>query len=490
MFPPQIKFPNVPASFYFELVWDSQRRKESEREAKRKDFSPLLPSPEWFTFGRRNDDGEMSPVDRARNYLAKIPGGIEGQNGSGVTFRAAVVLVDGFALEVDEAYPLLAEWSDTKCSPPWSRGELMHKLDDARAKCGNDRGYMLRRSNNYFPPSHKEVERSRVEKEIEDKLAAVEDVADLPIIIPAHSELSDPAVMGPLGDECCKNRARTDKESEAHQRIKEMRNRKYRCPQMFERCMTRNHDGAGTTFHLRCDRLDCPGCGVVYREAHKINFRLHLEQAAASKDFAGLFLIEIPEHQWIMWRMRFRRDGRSNYFKVRTDNGTFIVVTESATAAKLGESLDVEASVAALCAAVDDYQDDGKPVSASHLWRLPRPADEEKTGNYTAGPMCSPRLTVEIKLEILDSLGLATKFLPMRNENQQARLRHKQIYYHKSSGAVVTGKLREHLFFCLSEAEVYPFFDLDVIPKASLPPPDPPPAGRWRLTYSSGDIAV
>lgn len=70
-------------------------------------------------------------IDRARRYLAAIPPAISGQGGHDQTFYAACKLLHGFALSIEEASPLLAEWN-LSCQPPWNEKELRHKLEDAR----------------------------------------------------------------------------------------------------------------------------------------------------------------------------------------------------------------------------------------------------------------------------------------------------------------------------------------------------------------------
>ncbi len=87
-------------------------------------------------------------IDRARKYLDKVPPAISGSGGHGQTFHAACVLVQGFALERGAALELLSEWNQT-CQPPWSNGELEHKIDDALEAEG-PRGNLLeqRQANN------------------------------------------------------------------------------------------------------------------------------------------------------------------------------------------------------------------------------------------------------------------------------------------------------------------------------------------------------
>lgn len=98
----------------------------------------LLPSP-----ARRQFQGPCSrnPMEQARRYLAKLPPAIDGQHGSKPTFRAACVLVLGFDLSPEQAFPLLVEYSE-RCLPPWREQEIWHKLRDAAVKPG-PRGYLL-----------------------------------------------------------------------------------------------------------------------------------------------------------------------------------------------------------------------------------------------------------------------------------------------------------------------------------------------------------
>src|SRR5215207_3507310 len=60
--------------------------------------------------------------ERARRYLAKIPGAIAGGNPSGLsqTFEAARCLIWGFALNVEQALELLMTEYNNRCEPPWT----------------------------------------------------------------------------------------------------------------------------------------------------------------------------------------------------------------------------------------------------------------------------------------------------------------------------------------------------------------------------------
>ena len=83
------------------------------------------PSP---TTAKKERKSWKTPADRARAYLAKVPGAIAGQSGHDWTFHAAALLVIDFGLTIEEALPLLQEWNES-CQPPWSDSELMHKLE-------------------------------------------------------------------------------------------------------------------------------------------------------------------------------------------------------------------------------------------------------------------------------------------------------------------------------------------------------------------------
>jgi hypothetical protein len=78
---------------------------------------------------------------RARRYIAHVPPAVEEQGGDRLTYTVACRLVLGFGLSVDQALPLLQEYS-LRCSPPWSEAELLHKLERADQEPG-ERGYLL-----------------------------------------------------------------------------------------------------------------------------------------------------------------------------------------------------------------------------------------------------------------------------------------------------------------------------------------------------------
>ena len=84
-----------------------------------------------------------STLERARAYIASIPGAVSGNNGHAVTFHVACVLIIGFALSFGDALAVFQLWNAT-CQPPWTEAELRHKLADAqKAPSVKPRGYLL-----------------------------------------------------------------------------------------------------------------------------------------------------------------------------------------------------------------------------------------------------------------------------------------------------------------------------------------------------------
>jgi len=86
----------------------------------------------------------MDVLERARRYVARLPGSVSGQGGHDAAFRAACALVHGFALDEAAALGVMRETFNPMCSPPWSERELEHKVRSA-AGVGSERppGYLL-----------------------------------------------------------------------------------------------------------------------------------------------------------------------------------------------------------------------------------------------------------------------------------------------------------------------------------------------------------
>lgn len=79
--------------------------------------------------------------ERARRYLERVPPAVSGSGGHNRTFHVACILVLGFGMSADEAWPVIAEWNQS-CEPPWSEHDLRRKLNEAN-KQGGQRGYLL-----------------------------------------------------------------------------------------------------------------------------------------------------------------------------------------------------------------------------------------------------------------------------------------------------------------------------------------------------------
>ena len=67
---------------------------------------------------------------RARTYVQTVDPAVSGDHGHDKMFYVACLLVRGFALPPEAALPLAREYSEG-CQPPWSEGELLHKIQDA-----------------------------------------------------------------------------------------------------------------------------------------------------------------------------------------------------------------------------------------------------------------------------------------------------------------------------------------------------------------------
>ena len=72
-------------------------------------------------------------AERVRRYLEKVPASIEGNGGDDQLFKAASILVNGFALSHEQALPFLHEYN-ARAEPPWPEQRLVYKLTEALFK--------------------------------------------------------------------------------------------------------------------------------------------------------------------------------------------------------------------------------------------------------------------------------------------------------------------------------------------------------------------
>jgi hypothetical protein len=91
-----------------------------------------LPQPRRMPDRLAGDEVDvLTRIARARSYLAKLDPAVSGAGGHNRTMYAAGCLVQKFGLTIEQAWPLLLEYNDTKCSPKWTARELLHKLESA-----------------------------------------------------------------------------------------------------------------------------------------------------------------------------------------------------------------------------------------------------------------------------------------------------------------------------------------------------------------------
>jgi hypothetical protein len=80
--------------------------------------------------------------DRARAYLAKVPGAVQGESGDNRTYAVACILVRDFALGDEDALAVIREWNTT-CVPPWSEHDLATKIRNAQRYAYGEYGAKL-----------------------------------------------------------------------------------------------------------------------------------------------------------------------------------------------------------------------------------------------------------------------------------------------------------------------------------------------------------
>ena len=122
---------------------------------------------------RENSSSDV--IRRAKAYLSKVPPAVSGKDGHGATFHVAMILVEGFDLSMEDALEAFREWN-SRCVPPWSENELVHKLKSATSKATN-RGHLLNQDKQQHSSqsTHEDAESSGSNPEVpqeEDATAA------------------------------------------------------------------------------------------------------------------------------------------------------------------------------------------------------------------------------------------------------------------------------------------------------------------------------
>jgi hypothetical protein len=132
--------PAVPPSGYFVT------RVTDGAFASVHDALVAIPEPEPLPEPSRDrGDSYDRRVERARKYLAVMPGAISGSGGHATTFRAALAMCRGFGLEPDDALALLVEIHNPTCAPAWTVHELRHKVRQAHQRARVPFGFLAER---------------------------------------------------------------------------------------------------------------------------------------------------------------------------------------------------------------------------------------------------------------------------------------------------------------------------------------------------------
>jgi hypothetical protein len=98
------------------------------------------------TFKMRATNGP-DVMSRARAYLKTCPAAVQGSNGSGQLMKTLRLVIDGFALDDQQASEIAFEYS-ASCLPPWSEKEIEHALDSIKATPPEQaRGWLLHENN-------------------------------------------------------------------------------------------------------------------------------------------------------------------------------------------------------------------------------------------------------------------------------------------------------------------------------------------------------
>jgi hypothetical protein len=92
--------------------------------------------------------GTMSPMARARAYIASIPPGADGGTRGPARYKVACVAVVDFSLSDAEAFEVVSEWN-ARCSPPAPESKVRQSIENARAYAKHEPGRAL----NAQPPA-------------------------------------------------------------------------------------------------------------------------------------------------------------------------------------------------------------------------------------------------------------------------------------------------------------------------------------------------
>lgn len=112
----------------------SNSRSAARPRAEKSEMPPTLPLTALDVSARR-----------ARLYIARMPAAVSGEGGHQAAFKVALVLTKGFSLSEETALTLMVNDYNPRCVPPWSLGELRHKISSAAASSAVPDGWLTRR---------------------------------------------------------------------------------------------------------------------------------------------------------------------------------------------------------------------------------------------------------------------------------------------------------------------------------------------------------
>lgn len=127
-------------------------------------------TPGTISAPKRTIPAQSDASVQAAEYLAKVPGAIEGASGDDTTYKVACVLVQDFGLSVSGALPLMLEWNK-RCEPPWGTAQLRTKLENARRYAKEPRGLRL---NKHIKGSGAQTVKTKGQSEWEDPVPLVD----------------------------------------------------------------------------------------------------------------------------------------------------------------------------------------------------------------------------------------------------------------------------------------------------------------------------
>jgi hypothetical protein len=117
--------------------------------------------------------GGTDVESRAVAYMARIEPSVSGQKGHNKTFGAVCRIGPGFDLSEEATFRIIKQHYNPRCQPPWTDGELAHKVQDAFIREVR-RGWLLNAPRKDAPPPKKpsaSVDPSKVHKRVDDHIA-------------------------------------------------------------------------------------------------------------------------------------------------------------------------------------------------------------------------------------------------------------------------------------------------------------------------------